>query len=46
MTDERVSEARDEVPLKETWKDLRSRIDDRILRACLPADVQAVRSTA
>jgi len=45
MTDERMSDARDDVPLKETWKDLRSRIGDRILRACLPADVQAVSLT-
>jgi len=42
MSDELVSEAREEGSLKETWKAFRGGIDDRILRACLPTDVQAI----
>ena len=45
MSEERVNDREGEVPLKEMWKDLRARIDDRILRACLPADIQAVSLT-
>ncbi|MGB2982987.1 MAG: cell division protein FtsZ [Candidatus Bipolaricaulia bacterium] len=42
MTDESVIERTEDGSLREMWKDLRAVIDDRILRACLPTDVQAV----
>ncbi|MFC2077241.1 cell division protein FtsZ [Candidatus Bipolaricaulota bacterium] len=42
MFDEQLNEKTEAGSLKELWKTLRAAIDDRILRACLPADVQAV----
>lgn len=45
MSEERVNEETVEGSLKEMWRDLRGVIHDRILRACLPTDVQAVTLT-
>jgi cell division protein FtsZ len=45
MSDETAREEATEGSLKELWRELRSGIDDRILRACLPSDVQAVSVT-
>jgi len=45
MSDESVNEVMADGSLKELWRDLRAAVDDRILRACLPPDVQAVTLT-
>ena len=45
MSDESMIERTDEGSLGDAWRDLRARIDDRILRACLPKDVQAITLT-
>ena len=45
MTEERLNEETAEVPLRDLWRELRAAIDDRILRACLPSDWQAVSVT-
>ncbi len=42
MFEDRAYETKGDASLGDTWRDLRAAIDDRILRACLPKDVQAV----
>jgi len=45
MFEDRGHEKTDDGSLRDAWRDLRSAIDDRILRACLPKDVQAINLT-
>jgi len=45
MTGQRASDDAGKISVRDLWRDLRSKIDDRILRACLPNDPQAVTVT-
>jgi cell division protein FtsZ len=45
MTEQRSSEDAGKTSSRDLWREFRSRIDDRILRACLPSDPQSVTLT-